>query len=55
MDKRKTLLDTLDEMIQRLESLDVSFLTGEEKSEAEYAVNEVILDIQEIESMVYNG
>jgi hypothetical protein len=55
MDKRKTVLDTLDEMIQSLEALDVSFLTGEEKREAEYAVNEAILDIQEVESMVDNG
>ena len=54
MDKRKIVLDTLDEVIERLETLDVTFLTGEDKSEAEYANNEAILDIQEVESLVDN-
>ena len=54
MDKRKIVLDTLDEVIERLETLDVNFLTGEDKSEAEYAINEAILDIQEVESLVDN-
>ena len=54
MDKRKIVLDTLDEVIERLETLDVTFLTGEDKSEAEYAINEAILDIQEVESLVDN-
>ena len=54
MDKRKIVLDTLDEVIERLETLDVTFLTGEDKSAAEYAINEAILDIQEVESLVDN-
>ena len=54
MDKRKTVLDTLDEVIDRLETLDITFLTGEEKSEAEYAINEAILDMQQVEGMVDN-
>ena len=54
MDKRKIVLDTLDEVIERLETLDVTFLTGEDKSEAEYAIYEAILDIQEVESLVDN-
>lgn len=54
MDKRKIVLDTLDEAIESLETLDISFLTGEDKAEAEYAINEAILDIQQIESMVDN-
>ena len=54
MDKRKTVLDTLDEVIQNLEGLDISFLTGEEKIEAEYAINEAILDIQQVEGMIDN-
>ena len=54
MDKRKIVLDTLDEVIERLETLDVTFLTGEDKSEAEYAINEAIHDIQEVESLVDN-
>jgi hypothetical protein len=33
MDKRKQTLDTLAEMIDNLERLDISFLAGEEKSE----------------------
>jgi len=54
MDKRKTVLDTLDEVIETLETLDISFLTGEDKSEAEYAINEAILDIQQVEGMIDN-
>ena len=54
MDKRKTVLNTLDEAIDSLETLDISFLTGEDKREAEYAINEAILDIQEVEGMVDN-
>ena len=52
MDKRKQTSDTLAEMIDTLERLDISFLTGEEKADAEYAINETILDIQEVESMI---
>ncbi len=54
MDKRKIVLDTLDEAIESLERLDISFLVGEDKAEAEYAINEAILDIQEVEGMVDN-
>ena len=54
MDKRKTVLNTLDEAIENLETLDISFLTGEDKAETEYAINEAILDIQQVESMVDN-
>jgi|TARA_B100001964_G_scaffold227145_1_gene276767 NAD kinase len=54
MDKRKTALDILDEVIESLETLDISFLTGEDKSEAEYAINEAILDIQQVEGMIDN-
>ncbi len=54
MDKRKTVLNTLDEAIESLETLDISFLTGEEKAEADYVINEAILDIQQVESMVDN-
>ena len=54
MDKRKTVLDILDEVIESLETLDISFLTGEDKSEAEYAINEAILDIQQVEGMIDN-
>ena len=52
MDKRKQTSDTLAEMIDTLERLDISFLTGEEKADAEYTINETILDIQEVEGMV---
>ena len=52
MDKRKQTLDTLAEMVDNLERLDVSFLVGEEKADAEYAINETIIDIQEIEGKV---
>jgi len=54
MDKRKTALNTLDEAIESLETLDISFLTGEDKAEAEYAINEAILDIQQVEGMIDN-
>jgi hypothetical protein len=39
-------------MIDNLERLDISFLAGEEKSECEYAINETILDIQEVEGII---
>ena len=54
MDKRKQTLDMLDEVIENLETLDISFLTGEDKAEAEYAINEAILDIQQVEGMIDN-
>ena len=52
MDKRKEALNTLDEMVQILERLDISFLVGADKVNTEYAINEAIIDIQEIEGMV---
>jgi hypothetical protein len=52
MDKRKQTLDTLAEMIDNLERLDISFLVGEVKADAEYAINETILDIQEVENII---
>jgi len=52
MDKRKQALDTLDEVVGNLETLDISFLAGEEKAEAEYSINEAILDIQQVEGML---
>ena len=55
MDKRKRVLDALDATIETLETLDISFLLGDEKSEAEYAINEAILDIQEVENLVDNS
>tara|TARA_R110002051_G_C8486607_1_gene462517 strand:+ start:303 stop:470 length:168 start_codon:yes stop_codon:yes gene_type:complete len=54
MDKRKRVLDELDATIETLETLDITFLVGDEKSEAEYAINEAILDIQEVETLVDN-
>ena len=54
MNKRKTALNTLDAAVESLETLDISFLTGDDKREAEYAINEAILDIQEVESMIDN-
>ena len=54
MDKRKIVLDILDETIESLERLDISFLAGEDKAEAEYAINEAILDIQQVEGMIDN-
>tara|TARA_B100000287_G_C20563862_1_gene753596 strand:- start:441 stop:608 length:168 start_codon:yes stop_codon:yes gene_type:complete len=55
MDKRKRVLDALDATIETLETLDISFLLGDDKSEAEYAINEAILDIQEVENLVDNS
>ncbi len=52
MDKRKEALNTLDEIVQILEGLDISFLVGADKANTEYAINEAIIDIQEVESMV---
>ncbi len=52
MNNKKETLDRLDEIVQILEGLDISFLTGADKANAEYAINEAIIDIQEIEGMV---
>lgn len=52
MDKRKETLNTLDEIVQILEGLDISFLTGADKANTEYSINEAIIDIQEVESMI---
>ena len=51
MDKRKQTLNVLEQIAEELETLDISFLTNSERSEAEYAVNEALLDIQEIEGI----
>ena len=32
--------------------LDISFLVGADKANAEYAINEAVIDIQEIEGLV---
>jgi len=55
MDNRKQTLDILNEIAERLETLNISFLTGDDKSEAEYAINEALLDIQEIEGLCDAG
>ena len=52
MDKRKQTSHSTAELIDNRERLDISFLTGEEKADAEYAINETILDIQEVEGMI---
>ena len=49
--KRQQTLDRLDEAIEILETLDISFLVGADKANAEYAINEAVIDIQEIESI----
>lgn len=55
MDNRKRTLETLNEVAETLETLDISFLTGSKKSDAEYAVNEALLDVQEIEDICDAG
>jgi len=50
--KRQQTLDKLDEVIETLETLDISFLVGADKANAEYAINEAVIDIQEIEGLV---
>jgi hypothetical protein len=55
MDKRKQTLNVLEGIAEELETLDISFLTSSERSEAEYAVNEALLDIQEIEGICDGG
>jgi len=52
MDNKKETLDRLDEIVQILEGLNISFLVGVDKANAEYAINEAIIDIQEIENMI---
>ena len=52
MNKRKEALNTLDEIVQTLERLDISFLTGADKANTEYSINEAIIDLQEVEGMI---
>jgi|TARA_R110000824_G_scaffold288704_1_gene477150 hypothetical protein len=49
---RQQTLDKLDAVIETLETLDISFLAGADKANAEYAINEAVIDIQEIEGIM---
>ena len=52
MDSQQTTSKTLEEVIDSLESLDVTFLLGEAKGDAEYSLNEVIIDLQHIQTII---
>lgn len=52
MDSQQTTSKTLEEVIDTLETLDVSFLFGEAKGDAEYSLNEVIIDLQHIQTII---
>ena len=52
MNKHEQTLKTLQETIDCLESLDLSFLFGETKSDVEYSLNEIVIDAQHIQSII---
>jgi hypothetical protein len=52
MDKQQSALSTLAEAIGSLETLDLSFIFGETKRDVEYSLNEIIIDIEHIESII---
>ena len=52
MDSQQTTSRTLEEAIESLETLDLSFLFGEAKSDAEYSLNEIIIDLQHVQTII---
>ena len=52
MNSHEQTLKQLEETVDCLETLDLSFLFGETKSDIEYSLNEIIIDIQNIQSTI---
>lgn len=52
MNSQEQTLKQLEETVDCLETLDLSFLFGETKSDIEYSLNEIIIDIQSIQSTI---
>jgi len=52
MNSQEHTLKQLEETVDCLETLDLSFLFGETKSDIEYSLNEIIIDIQNIQSTI---
>ena len=52
MNSQEQTLKQLEETVDCLETLDLSFLFGETKSDIEDSLNEIIIDIQSIQSTI---
>ena len=52
MDSQQTTSRRLEEVIDSLETLDLSFLFGEAKSDAEYSLNEIVIDLQHVQTII---
>jgi len=52
MDSQQATSNILEEVIDSLENLDVSFLLGEAKGDAEYSINEIIIDLQHVQTII---
>lgn len=52
MDSQQTTSRKLEEAIDSLETLDLSFLFGEVKNDAEYSLNEIIIDLQHVQTII---
>lgn len=50
--QQQQTVNTLEEVIDILENLDISFLFGEAKSDAEYSLNEIIIDLQHVQTII---
>ena len=50
--QQKQTVNTLEEVIDTLENLDVSFLFGEPKGDVEYSLNEIIIDLQHVQTII---
>ena len=50
--QQKQTGNTLEEVIDTLENLDVSFLFGEPKGDVEYSLNEIIIDLQHVQTII---
>ena len=50
--QQQQTVNTLEEAIDSLETLDLSFLFVEAKSDAEYSLNEIIIDLQHVQTII---
>ena len=50
--QQQQTVNTLEEVIDTLENLDVSFLFGEAKGDVEYSLNEIIIDLQHVQTII---
>ncbi len=50
--QQKQTVNTLEEVIDTLENLDVSFLFGEPKGDVEYSLNESVIELEHVQTII---